>query len=168
MANFRKEFGEIYDQYIDKIYRFVFLKVNSEEVAQDLCSETFLKGWSVFQSGTKIENMRAFLYRIARNLVTDYYRQKGRTNTVSVDSLPISDPSPNFTEKIFINSDIDQVKKALGNINEDYQNIIILHYLNDLPVSELAVVLDKSEQAVRVMLHRALKSLKNEFPREEV
>ena len=49
MANPRKEFSKIFDKYIDKIYRFVFLKVNSEEIAQDLCSETFLRGWEAYQ-----------------------------------------------------------------------------------------------------------------------
>jgi len=73
MANYRREFSKIYDQCIDKIYRFIFLKVNSKEIAQDLCSETFLKGWETYKKNTKIENPSAFLYRIASILVIDYF-----------------------------------------------------------------------------------------------
>jgi RNA polymerase sigma-70 factor (ECF subfamily) len=94
MANPRKEFSKLYDKYIAKIYRFIYLKVNSEEIAQDLCSETFLKGWQAFKnSQNKIENPSAFLYRIARNLVTDYYREKGRTQVVSAEYV-LHDRSP--------------------------------------------------------------------------
>lgn len=163
MANSRKEFGKIYDQYINKIYRFIFVKVNSEEIAQDLCSETFLKGWEAYKSaGEKIQNPQAFLYRIARNLVIDYYRQKGRTQIVSVEALPIADPSPAIEDKVAFNSDLSQVKLAMANLKEDYQNALIWYYLDDLPIQEVAKMLDKSEQTTRVTIHRALKALKDE------
>ncbi|MCX6759106.1 MAG: RNA polymerase sigma factor [Candidatus Nealsonbacteria bacterium] len=168
MANKRKEFSKIYDRCINKIYRFIFLKVNSEEIAQDLCSETFLKGWESYKNNPNIENPSAFLYRIARNLTTDYYREKGRTNFVSPEIVPIVDPKPGIEEKVVFNSDLDQVKLVLADLKEDYQNVIIWHYLDDLPIPKVAKMLDKSEGATRVTLHRALKSIKNEINRREV
>ncbi|MFH1462612.1 MAG: RNA polymerase sigma factor [bacterium] len=161
--NQRKEFSKIYDKHIDKIYRFIFLKVSSQDIAQDLCSETFLKGWEVFKSQKEIDNIQAFLYRIARNLVTDHYRQKGRTQFISTENTPIIDPSPGIEEKVVFNSDLDQVKACLAGLKEDYQNVIIWHYLDDLPISEVAKMFDKSEQTTRVLLHRALKSLKSKL-----
>jgi len=164
MANLRKIFSQIYDRYIDKIYRFIFLKVNSQEIAQDLTSETFLRGWESFQAkNEEIENIQAFLYRIARNLVTDYYREKGRTQVVSAEFVSIVDPRQNLEEKSLLNSDVDNIKRALASLKENYQNVIIWHYLDDLPIQEVANLLDKSEEATRVLLHRALKALKNEL-----
>ena len=170
MANPRKEFGKIYDQCIGKIYRFIYLKVSSEEIAQDLCSETFLKGWEAYKEAQnpkskiqKIENPSAFLYRIARNLVTDHYRQKGRNQVVSTEFVSIVDPEPDLEEKAALSSDLSQIKAALVNLKEDYQNVIILHYLDDLSVKEVAKLLDKSEQATRVTLHRALKALRGKI-----
>jgi RNA polymerase sigma-70 factor (ECF subfamily) len=163
MANKRKEFSKIYDKYIEKIYRFIFLKVSSKDIAQDLCSETFTKGWQAFKNKDDIENIQAFLYRIARNLVTDHYRQKGRTQFVSTESLPIVDPNQGLEEKIALNSDFEQVKAVLVNLKEDYQNVIVWRYVDDLSIPEIAKMLDKSEEATRVMLHRALKSLRNEI-----
>jgi len=168
MANPRKEFGKIYDQCINKIYRFIFLKVNSEEIAQDLCSETFLKGWESYKNNSKIDNPSAFLYRIARNLVTDYYREKGRTQFVSPETVAIADPSQEIEEKIAFNSDLDQIKAVLANLKEEYQNVIIWRYLDDLPIPEVAKMMDKTEEATRVTLHRALKALKNELNQGEV
>ncbi|MDO8503337.1 MAG: RNA polymerase sigma factor [bacterium] len=167
MGNKRKEFSKIYDQCINKIYRFIFLKVNSEEIAQDLCSETFLRGWASFNSEEKIENCQAFLYTIARNLTTDYYREKGRTQFVSTDNLSIIDPELGIEERLALKSDLEQVKLVLANLNEDYQNVIIWHYLDDLPIPEVAKMMDKSESTTRVTLHRALQALKNEISRSQ-
>jgi len=160
MANLRKIFSQIYDKYIDKIYRFIFLKVNSEEIAQDLTSETFLRGWESFKNGNKIENPQAFLYRIARNLVIDHYREKGRTQVVSAEFAPIVDPREDLEEKAILTSDVDRIKQVLVNLKEDYQNVIIWHYLDDLPIQEVAKMLDRTEEATRVLLSRALKTLK--------
>jgi len=162
MADLRKTFSKIYDKYIDKIYRFIFLKVSSQEIAQDLTSETFLRGWESFKNGTKIENPQAFLYRIARNLVTDHYREKGRTQVVSAEYASIVDPRINLEERANLNSDLEEIKRGLVKIKDEYQDVIIYRYLNELSIPEIAKVMDKSEGTVRVLLHRALKSLKNE------
>ena len=166
--NKRKEFGKIYDKYIDKIYRFVFLKVNSQEIAQDLSSDTFLKCWEVYKSGSRIDNIQAFLYRIARNLVIDHYRQKDRVQFVSFENSPIIDPGPSLEAKIALNSDLAIIKTAIPNLKEDYQNVVVWRYLEDLSIPEIAKITDKSEQATRITLHRALKALKDEVNKQEI
>ncbi|MFC1630102.1 RNA polymerase sigma factor [Patescibacteria group bacterium] len=163
MNNSEKFFEELYDQYVDKIYRFIFLKVSSQELAEDLTSETFTKGWKSFQNPEDIKNPSAFLYRIARNLVIDYYRQKDQKRTVPAQDYDIPDPQSNLEEKAILNSDMEIVKAALNNINEDYQAIIVWRYLDDLSISEIAKTVDKSEGTVRVTLHRALKQLKKQL-----
>ncbi len=194
MANYRKEFSKIYDRYINKIYRFIFLKVNSQEIAQDLTSETFLKGWEAFEKSRNpghnnqkveeakssslpvarlrlarvIENPSAFLYQIARNLVIDHYREKGKAQVISAEYIPIIDPKQDLEEKSLLESDIGQVRLALTDLKEDYQNVIIWHYLDDLPIREVAKMLDRTEETTRVLLHRALKSLKDEINKREV
>ena len=162
MADPRKDFSEIYDKYIEKIYRFIFLKVNSQDIAEDLTSETFLRVFESFKTNN-IENPQAFLYRVARNLVTDHYREKGRTQVVSADYVSVVDPEENLEKKAILNSDMEQVRFALNSLKEDYQNVIVWYYLDDLPIVEVARMLDRSEEATRVLLHRALKALKNEI-----
>jgi len=165
MANLRKEFSRIYDRYIDKIYRFVFFKVNSLETAEDLASETFLKTWEVFKNGnSKIENIQAFLYQTARNLIIDHYREKGKAKIISTEvGRSIIDPRQNLEEKSLLDSDIDRIRIALASLREEYQDVIIWHYLDDLPIREVAKMLGRTEEATRVLLHRALKTLKNEL-----
>jgi len=161
MANQRKIFSSIYDKYVNKIYRFIFIKVSSQEIAEDLCSETFLRGWQVFKERRDIENPPAFLYQIARNLIIDHYREKGKAKIVSAEYSQIIDPKTDLEEKAISSSDFDNIRQALAGLKEDYQTVIIWHYLDDLSVPEIAKILDKSEGAVRVSLHRALKTLKN-------
>jgi RNA polymerase sigma-70 factor (ECF subfamily) len=161
MANLRKTFSKIYDKHIDKVYRFIFFKVNSQEVTEDLTSETFLRGWEAFQAkNAEIENPPAFLYQIARNLIVNHYREKSRTQIVSAEAIPVADPRQNLEEKSLLDSDIDRIRVALVSLKTEYQDVIIWRYLDDLSISEIAKMLDKSEEATRVMLHRALKSLR--------
>ena len=167
MDNLKKQFGKIYDKNVDAVYRFVFFKVNSEEIAQDLTSEAFLKGWEAFQKeGNNIENPRAFIYRIARNLVIDYYRRKDRTQIIPVEDLWVTDPGPSLEEKVLLNSDFEKVKTALNGLKDNYQNVIIMRYIEGMSTKEISKITRKSDGAVRVLLHRALESLRQEIKTE--
>src|SRR3989344_3762359 len=126
MSNLKKEFSQIYDRYIEKIYRFVFLKVNSQEVAEDLTSEVFTRGWESFRSQKcDIKNIQAFLYQIARNLTVDHYRQKGQAQLVSVDSLPLIEEGIGLEESITQKLEVNEIKAALAGLKDDYREIII-------------------------------------------
>ncbi|MBU4274834.1 sigma-70 family RNA polymerase sigma factor [Patescibacteria group bacterium] len=162
MENCEKKFSKIYDKYIEKIYRFVFVKVNSQETAEDITSKVFMRGWEVFKErGDEIKNLSAFLYQIARNLVIDHYREKGRTQIISPDFVPqMADPRTNIEETAIMHADLSMVKLALKDLKDDYQNVIIWHYLDGLSVREVSHLLDRSEEATRVLLHRALGALK--------
>ena len=161
MPDAQKTFSQIYDKYINKIYRFVFLKVSSQEIAEDLTSEAFSRTWVVFkQNQDEIKNVRAFLYKTANNLIIDHYRQKGRANVISINNPSIIDPKQDLEKHVLLSSDMNNVKQALVHLKKDYQNVILWHYLDDLPISEVSELLNRSEQATRVLLHRALKSLR--------
>jgi len=164
MDNLRDQFSQIYDEYIEKIYRFVYLKVNSQEIAEDITSKVFMKGWESYKnqnSKIKIQNIRAFLYQIARNAVVDHYREKGRTSPVSSAVLPeIPDSGDNVHDKAVLSADISIIKAGIQKLKQDQQDIIIWHYLEDMPIVEIAKLLNKPAGTVRVMLHRGLKELK--------
>ena len=175
-----EQFGEIYDQNIDKIYRFVYLKVDSRDTAEDISSKVFVKGWEAFQAQSsnihpvksaeggapsgqfnRIKNPSAFLYQIARNAVIDYYRDKGRTKTVSVDSgLEITDPGLDAHNRAILNADVNTIKEAITKLKKEHQDIIIWHYLDDMPIGDIAELLGKPAGTIRVAMHRGLKELR--------
>ncbi len=165
MSNLRKQFSKIYDQNLNSIYRFIYFKVNSEPLAEDLCSETFLRAWKALNREDKhfengFRNPRAFLYQIARNLVIDYYKQKDRTQTVSIDNVVLADQSPSLEEKAAVQSDFNNIVLAMKDLRQEYQDIIIWDYIEDLSYKEIAKITNKSYGATRVMIHRALADLK--------
>ena len=164
----KAQFSRIYDQYIDKIYRFIYLKVESSEVAEDISSKVFLKGWESYQKNPNlIKNVGAFLYQISRNMVIDHYRERGKATTVSEDyHLDTADHRVDIHQKAVLSADIEAMKLAIKNIDKDHQDVIILHYLEDMPFAQIAEVLNKSEGSVRVMAHRGLKSLRKELIQE--
>jgi RNA polymerase sigma-70 factor (ECF subfamily) len=161
----KKEFVNLYDQYAPRIYRFVYLKVNSPQDSEDLTSEAFFKFWqSLANKNEKIDNPRALLYRIANNLVTDFYRKKSRTELITdpeEDSILGKIPDKTDLNKgMDLNSDIDEVKKAISQLKGKYQNIIIWRYLDDFSPKEIAQIMEKPEGTIRVLIHRALSALK--------
>ncbi len=166
MDKSQERFSRIYDDCVEKIYRFVFLRVNSKELAQDLTSEAFAKCWESFrQNPDGIGNPRAFLYKIAKNLVVDHYREKSKVQTVNADlsEIPLADPKTNLEQQAMLASDMETVRRAIAGLNEDYQNAIIWRYLEDMPIREVSDLLERSEEATRVLLHRAMKELKTKL-----
>jgi RNA polymerase sigma-70 factor (ECF subfamily) len=165
MNNLQEEFGKIYDKLINKIYRFIFIKVNSQEIAEDLCSDVFLRCWQVYkQDHQKIDNIQAFIYQIARNLVTDYYRQKGRTEIISIEDCPIVDTKDSVEKLIDKDITLNKIKAVLANLdNQEYQDVLIWHYVDDLTIPEIAKLSGKTEENVRVILHRGLKAVKDKI-----
>jgi len=162
----QQKFSKIYDSYVESIYRFIFIKVNSQAIAEDLTSEVFLKSWQVFQEKEKprIRNPRAFLYITARHLVIDFYRTKKQKQTVSIeDSRDMEDMGESLEEKESIRSDMALVQQKLKDIKEDYQDVIIWRYIDGLSISEISQILDKSKGATRVLLHRAMGQLKEQM-----
>ncbi|MEA2113449.1 MAG: RNA polymerase sigma factor [Patescibacteria group bacterium] len=163
----KKEFGKIYDRYAPRIYRFICLKVSSPRDSEDLTSEVFLRFWKNIsedeQNKPKIDNPRALLYKIANNLVIDFYRKKSRTELImDPEDSALTDIRDKFdlNSKLSIDSDMDKIKKAISQIKDEYQNIIIWRYLDDFSNKEIANILEKPEGTIRVLVHRALKELK--------
>ena len=85
--NFKEQFfSQIYDEHVDKIYRFVFFKVSDESLAQDITSETFTRLWKEISEDKEVKNPHGFLFKVARNLIFDYYRTKDR-NPINLDNV---------------------------------------------------------------------------------
>jgi len=157
-----ESFGRIFDFYHEKIYRFVYLKVATGEDAEDITAEAFLKVWQYIKEGKKIQSLQAFLYQVARNLVVDFYRRKGLpTESIDDAEITIADRSDlSLEEKMILKSDMAQIEGALRILKDVYREVIILHFLNELSLAEIAKIIGKTPGATRVLLHRGMKALK--------
>ncbi len=166
MKEIQEKFGKIYDSHNAKIYRFIYLKVSSQEIAEDLASEAFTRVWQalVSQGETlrekQIENIQAYLYQIARNLIADHYKAKN-VKTIAVEEIiEMADSKDPTEKKAVVSMEMTRVHKALLTLNGDYQDLVIWRYLDELSFSEIAQITGKTEDNVRVGVHRALQALK--------
>ena len=155
-------FAEIYDCFADRIFKFIRFRVQNREQAEDLLQETFLKAWRGMPS-LRLEdlNFSAWLYKVASNTVNDHLRKIYRTpETLELfDELEIaSSDSPE--KSLMIESEIAAVRKAMQNLMPQYSEILELRFVRDFSLEETAKILGKSNLAVRLLQHRALKQLR--------
>lgn len=153
-------FGKLYDEHQPRIYRFVLLKVSLREDAEDLTHQIFLSAWEHIggyrQRGFPFTS---WLYRIARNAVIDHYRT--RKEEVSVEDM---DPEI-FALGEDIQADANQamefakVRRAIAKLSPLYQDVIIMRFVEELAIREVAAALKKSEGAVKLLQHRAIAEL---------
>ncbi len=153
-------FGLLYDEYNERIYRFIYLKVSHREEAEDLAHQVFLSAWQNIKN-YKFQGVpfHSWLYQIARNQVIDHYRTKKPTVNIELVSETIS-YSELLDEDFDANSELGTIKKAISKLNQEQQDIIIMRFIEDIPPKEIASVLKKPESTVRVLQHRAVKNLK--------
>ena len=164
-AGDKEAFGELYDLYVERIYRFIYFKVSRASDAEDLSSEVFLRSWKYISDGAEVENFKAFLYRISRNVIIDFYRKNYGKQTLNIEDENIVDNlrANNLIEKIDINIQIKEVMQALDKLKEEYRESILLRFVEDYSIGEIAGIMNRSNGAVRVLLHRAIESLKKEL-----
>lgn len=159
-------FGKIYDVFVDAIYRYVYYRVKNEEV-EDLVEIVFLKAWENINKYKKGKySFSAWIFRIAHNLVVDYYRGK----EAKADTLPLDEAleetiqsykrehKPIGRTEASLNNDI--LTRALGTLKKTHYDFIVLKFINQLSNEEIAEILGKNESALRVMQFRALKELR--------
>ncbi|MDO8583801.1 MAG: RNA polymerase sigma factor [bacterium] len=163
----KEAFGKIYDRYVNDIFRFVVLKLPSKETAEDITSEAFLRCWQSIQQNVEISHMRAFLYKIARNLVVDHYRRDAAApKTVTFDDADTSSTveanlSDRDKNKVLIEAraDVRLLLDRIDRLKEDYRDVLTLRLIDDLSFGDIAKILEKTAGNVRVIYHRAIKAL---------
>lgn len=155
-------FGLLYDHYQPKIYRFVFVKTSRREEAEDLTHQVFLQAWQHID-GYEEQGFpfSSWLYRIARNAVIDYYRTKKEAVSLEeVDPEFFAHIEKGFTQAE-INLELRRVVHALRELKAEHQDVIVMRFIEELSLKEVAHTLGKSEGAVKLIQHRALRELKS-------
>ena len=154
-------FGLLYDHYQPMIYRFVAVKVSQREDAEDLTHQVFMSAWenmhSYRQRGFPFSS---WLYRIARNRIVDHYRTKKADLPLESVAEDVTALLVHSTIPLEHHFEIERVLTALHELRPDYQDVILMRFVEELSIKETAAALEKSEGAVKLLQHRALKELK--------
>lgn len=161
MADIKKEeqLVRAYDLYFEPIFRFCYFKTKDAELAKDLAQDAFLKAWAYIEKGHDIENIRALLYKIAGNSVVDWYRKRKNESLETLEEGGF-DPVDN-AQSIDESEEVKIVLDKLRQLSHEDQEIIVWHYVEGLPIEEIAKMLGQSKNVVSVRIHRAVVKLKN-------
>ncbi|MBI2515030.1 sigma-70 family RNA polymerase sigma factor [Candidatus Wolfebacteria bacterium] len=156
-------FGLLYDHYQPQIYRFIYLKVGLREEAEDLTHQVFLQGFEkIIEYRFEGFPFSSWLYRIARNEIIDYYRTKKiHIDLEEVVNNELEETGDDDLSKIIDqNLDLARVEEALRCLNQIEQDIVILRFVEELSPDEVARILEKKPENVRLLQHRAIQKLK--------
>ncbi len=154
-------FGQIYDHHVDGVYRYLYYRLGSHSLAEDLTSETFLRALQRIDSFTyRGRDIRAWFITIARNLVTDYYRSSRYSLEVMTGDMLDADRGDDGIEGAVVNrlSD-DALVAAVRQLKPDQQECVALRFMQGLSVAETAAVMRRSEGAVKQLQLRAIRAL---------
>lgn len=156
-------FGLLYDQHVDLVYRFVSYRVAGQTLAEDLTSEVFLRALRRIDAFTwQGREFGAWLLTIARNLVTDHYKSARVRREVATDDLTVADlrTTSASSESVALDGLRDRaVVEAVGLLPDEQRECVSLRFLEGLSVHETAVVLGKSDGAVKALQYRAVRAL---------
>ena len=166
-AGDRDAFAALHDRYRQAIYTYLYYRVNDRDAADDLTAEVFVR------MVEKIDRYRprgkpfiAWLYTIARNLLTDYYRKQGRdAENLPLEDLPLaSSHNPGAEAERSLTAEC--LGRAIRQLTEDQRLVIIGKFIEGRSNAEIARILEKTEGSVKSLQHRALAALKRVIERE--
>lgn len=162
----KEAFGILYKEYFQRIYRYCRVNMYRDELAEDVCQETFVRAWKALPTFTFKHGgtFQAFLYRIARNLIIDLSRKK---KEYSIEYYEEIQTDENYEEAIDRQDSMEKVKRALAKLKDEERQIIILRYFEEISHAEIAKILGIKEGAVRVRTVRLLQKVKGILEHEK-
>jgi len=157
-----QQFLAAYDEWASALWRQAYFRVGSKELAEDLVSEAFARAWDHYRT-KPVDNLKALLYRILHNLIIDHYRKP--QSTVNLDE--ISELKFSETPHADI-ADVSNLHSKLQKLPEIYRQVLVWRYIDDLDISEIAKLLSKTSTNVYVIIHRALKALREIYENQSL
>jgi RNA polymerase sigma-70 factor (ECF subfamily) len=161
-------FGELYDRYVDLVYRYIYYRVGQVQLAEDLVSETFLRALRRIDSfAWQGKDIAAWFVTIARNLITDHFKSSRYKLEISTDNLLASGDraGEDSTEGIVLSSLSNAaLLRAVQTLGAEQQECLVLRFLQGLSVSETALAMGKNEGAIKALQYRAVRALGKALP----
>jgi RNA polymerase sigma-70 factor, ECF subfamily len=153
----------VYDSYNLEIYRYAFRSSGDAYLAEECVAETFSRFLGALRDGKGPKDyLRAYLYRVAHNWLTDTYRRQPMP-ALALDPNLGADPATNPAQAVAIEMENQEIRELLNHLTSEQRQVILLKYVEEWKNDEIALALDKPVGAVKALQHRALRSLRRLF-----
>ncbi len=169
IAHDRAAFAALYDRYVDRVYRHVRYRLSDRTEVEDVTQEVFVRAWKAIPRYRRTgAPFLSWLTTIAHNLIVDSYRAGG--NTISLEKAGIPEQPDEVDLEAIMDSTLtrEKVRDAIVKLKHGQQQVIMMRFIDGLSYREIAEAMNKSEGAVRVIQHRALRELRGILEREQV
>ncbi len=151
---------EIYDSFNNGIFAYAYHLLGDSQAAEDCVSETFARFLKALRAAAgPTDHLKAYLYRIAHNWITDRYR-KEPVEMLELEDTMLIQSADRLEDQAETNLDLQQIRDALRTLTPEQQQVIALRFIEGWDNAEVAVVMQKPEGAVKSLQHRALATLK--------
>ena len=164
-----ERFLKAFDEYNDALFRHAFLRISNREKAVDLVHDTFTKVWAYLRGGYEVDNFRPFLYKVLNNLIIDEYRRRKESSLDAlfemegVDEGSFAELSESTVEGLAATIDGKKAFELLEEMPDQYKEVIILRFVDQLGPREISELIEESENVVSVRIHRGLKMLRQKI-----
>jgi RNA polymerase sigma-70 factor (ECF subfamily) len=159
---------EIYDRYSSAIFGYAYRLLGESDLAEDCVSETFLRFLGMLKNGSgPRENLKAYLYRIAHNWITDRYRDKANRVVELSDHLTITTIG-HVEDQVEKNIDMNLMRSAIMNLSPDQRFVVTLRFVECWDLEQVAAAMERPVGAVKSLQHRALANLQKTIRIDEV
>ncbi len=154
-------FGQLYDRYVDAVYRFIYFRVNDRALAEDFTSETFLRALRRISTiSYQGRDIGAWFVTIARNIVLDHMKSaRHRLEITTGDTIEGNDREPSPEAAVLESLASARLMTAVKQLGEEQRECVMLRFMQGFSVSETASVMGKNDGAIKALQHRAIRKL---------
>ena len=159
-------YGQLYDHYVTGIFRFVYYRTGSQQLAEDLTSETFIRGLRAIQRfNWQGKDFGAWLTTIARNLIADHYKSSRSRLEIVSDSMPEDSRTVDGPEHEVMSMISNELLfEAVNSLPTEQRECILMRFIQGLSIAETAAALGRSEGAIKQLQLRAVRALAKQMP----
>ena len=160
--------AEVYDRFSPGLYRYAIRLLGDPESAEDCVAETFSRFLhALHRGGGPRQHMQAYLYRVAHNWITDFYRRGPPVALLSLELVEVVDHEMEPSQAVQQQLERERVRAALAFLTPDQRQVIVLRFLEGWSNREVAEALEKPVGAVKALQHRGLAALKKRLIKQE-
>ena len=163
----RTAFGELYERYVRRIHNYHYYRCSNQADAEDLTARTFIRALaSIHRYTDRGVPFSAWLFRIAHNLVANWHRDKARRPVSRLEGLiQLAGVSTDPVEEVEATEAVDEIRSLVRKLPPDRQQLIVLKFASRMTNAQVAAVMDRTEGAIKALLHRTITSLRKECAR---
>lgn len=157
----RDAFGELVEQYRDNVYRLAYRMCGNAYDADEAAQEAFVAAWRALPNFRGDAKFSTWLYRLTTNAAIDVMRREKRHQTVGDgEMIEVADDADSPQETVERTEQQEAVQKALATLSEEYREVLLLRYMEELDYAEIAEVLQLPSGTVKSRINRAKAALK--------